>query len=239
MYNLINNQTFCKMNRNFKFSDEILLQYGSTTVGYLATDLPLFQAFDKDLNKAKADALTALMETALREGGDDHKVAQLGEKTELVLAEYQNSKALFSQLRYWVVKAFPSQKAVQRQFGVGRFHKSAKSQPSMIEFMYEVAETTAQYKKELIAVGIDKALLNKIAKQPQLLQAANQAQEQNKGNRTVDTEERVKRLNQLFDHLRDYNNAAEYVFMSHPAKRDNYRPPSTSNQSVAEEVLEE
>ena len=68
------------MNRNFKFSDELLLQYGSTTVAYLATDLPLFKAFDKDLNEAKAKELTALMETALREGGDDNKLAQLGEK---------------------------------------------------------------------------------------------------------------------------------------------------------------
>ena len=128
---------------------------------------------------------------------------------------------------------------MQRQFGIGRFTKVAKSQTGMIEFMFELAETTTQYKKQLTAVGIEKDLLNKIAQQPQLLQAANQAQEQNKGNRTVDTEERINRLNQLFDHLRDFNNAAEYVFMSQPAKRDNYRPPSTSSQSVAEEVLEE
>jgi len=163
------------MTRNFKFSDDLLLQYGSTTLGYLATDLPLFKTFDKDLNEAKVKNLTALMDIALREGGDDHKVAELGEKTETVLQQYQNSKALFNQLRYWVVKAFANQKAVQRQFGVGRFYKTTKSQTGMIEFMYELAETTAQYKKELVAVGIDKLLLTQIAAQPQLLQATNQA----------------------------------------------------------------
>ena len=62
---------------------------------------------------------------------------------------------------------------MQRQFGVGHFTKVAKSQTGMIEFMYELAETTTQYQKQLTAVGIDKDLLNKIAQQPQLLQAAN------------------------------------------------------------------
>jgi hypothetical protein len=226
------------MLRKFNFSDELLLQYGSTTVGYLTNDLPLFKAFDKALNEAKAKALTALVELALREGGDDHKVTELGEKTENMLQQMHNSSALFSQLRYWVVKAFPTQKAVQRQFGIGRLSKATKTQTAMIEFMYEVAETTAQYQQQLIAVGTDKQLLQQVAQQPKLLQDANQAQEQNKGTRTVDTEERIIRLNQLFDHLRDFNNAAEYVFISQPAKRDNYRAPST-NQPVAEELLSE
>lgn len=107
----------------------------------------------------------------------------------------------------------------------------------MIEFMYELGETTAQYAEELTAVGIDDDLLQRVAAQAKLMQDANQAQEHNKGNRMVDTEERIIRLNRIFDHLRDYNNAAEYVFMGQPAKRDNYRPPSASNHSVAEEVL--
>lgn len=226
------------MNRKFNFSDELLLQYGSTMVAYLDTDLPLFTAFDKDLNEVKAKELTELMDEALREGGDDHKRAQLSEKTERVLAQFHNSRILFNQLRYWVIKAYPAQKAVQGQFGIGRFKNATNSQTSMIEFIHELAETTAQYTQELKAVGIDDDLLKRVAAQPKLMQDANQAQERNKGSRMVDTEERINRLNRIFNHLRDYNNAAEYVFMGQSAKRDNYRPPSASTQSVAEELMD-
>lgn len=118
------------MNRKFNFSDELLLQYGSTMMAYLDIDLPLFTAFDKDLHEAKAKELTELMDAALREGGDDHKRAELGEKTENVLAQFHNSRILFSQLRYWAVKAFPTQKAVQRQFGIGRFKNAPIAKPA-------------------------------------------------------------------------------------------------------------
>lgn len=42
------------MNRKINFSDELLLQYGSTMAAYLDTDPPLFTSFDKDLIEYKA-----------------------------------------------------------------------------------------------------------------------------------------------------------------------------------------
>jgi len=225
------------MIRNFKYSDEVLLQFASTVSGHLVTDLAAFTAFDPDLNQAKKDTLDATLNKALVEGGDELQVASLGDRTEKVLDEMQNSRALFNQLRYWVIKSFPRRKAIQRQFGIGRFGSVTSSQPRMVEFMHELAETTKQYEQELIAVGTDKDLLEEVDKQASLLMEANQAQEQHKGTRTVDTEDRVERLNQIFDALRSFNNAAEFVFFSEPAKRELYRPPSKS-QSVEEEMDE-
>ena len=216
------------MLRNYNFSDELLLQYGSTTLGYLTEDMPLFKAFDKDLGNAKVKELSTLIEAALREGGDDHKLAELSETTEKVVLQMNNSRAVFNELRYWVIKAFPKHKAVQRQFGSGRLNKAIRSQNAMIEFMFEVAETTIQYQKELKAVGINSQLLQQVAQQPHLLQNANKAQEQKKRSRSVEAEERIARLNAIFNHLRDFKNAAEHVFINQPAKRNNYRPPSTS-----------
>lgn len=58
-----------------------------------------------------------------------------------------------------------------------------------------------------------------------------------KGTRTVDTAERVGQLNELFQHSRDFNAAAEFVYFDDPAKRDLYRPPS--NADTADDMQEE
>ena len=225
------------MIRRFNYSDEILLQYASTVAGHLNNDLPSFTSFDPDLNEAKRDELNTLLNTALKEGGDELQVASLGDRTEKMLEEIQNSRLLFNQIRYWVIKAFPNRRAIHLQFGIGRFSSVISSQPRMVEFMHELAETVNQYQTELTTAGAAQSLLDQTGLQAQALMAANQAQEQHKGTRTVDTEERVERLNQVFDVLRVFNNAAEFVFFSELAKRELYRPPSR-NQSVEEELEE-
>lgn len=225
------------MTRNFSYSDEVLMEYGSTILGHLEDDLDAFTTFDPDLNQAKYDELDSLLETSLKEGGDELNVATLGDLTEKVLEEVKKSKLLFNQLRYWVIKAFSNRKAIQRQFGIGRFRKVSASQPRLVEFMFDLAESVEQHREALKAVGTSDELLDQVAVQAKALMVANRNQEKLKGSRTVDTEDRVKQLNELFDILRAFNNAAELVFHDQPARRELYRSPSSS-QSVEDEFDE-
>ncbi|MEP1096099.1 MAG: hypothetical protein ABJG78_13375 [Cyclobacteriaceae bacterium] len=213
-----------------------MVQYATNQLGFLEEDLDAFIAFDSDLGAAKRDAMIALRDWALNEGGDEMNVSKLGDRTEIVLGELENSRRLYNQIRYWVAKTFPKRKAIQRQFGIGRFTKIADSQEAMIAFMIGLSQSVAEYRSELEGSGAPAAVLDSVEPQAEALQAANIAQEKKKGNRTVDTEERISQLNQLHQHAKEYNVAAEFVFYDSPAMRDRYRPPSKI--SVADEEIE-
>lgn len=222
--------------RTYYYSNDVLLQYASNQISYLQTDLPAFEAFDPDLGSAKLDAMADLVQWALDEGGDELNVSKLGSTTQVMLEALANSRKVYHQLRYWVLKTFPAHKAVQRQFGIGRFTKVADSQEAMITFMATLTQSVAEYNAQLQAAGAPLPLLDSIGTLAAALKEANDAQEAKKGNRQVDTEERTNKLNELHQHTKDYNTAAEFVFMDEPAKRDLYRPPS--NSDVVEDVEE-
>lgn len=215
--------------REFNFSDDLLIQYASDQYGFLAEDLPEFTAFDASLNEAHRDEFKVLIDWALAEGGDEINVSKLGDFTEKLHEEIKKARKLYAQLRYWVVKTFPKRKAVQRQFGIGRFTKLADSQERLIKFFAGLTESVADYRVQLEAAGTPTSLMDSIAVQSQELTKAQNDQEKKKGNRGVDTEIRTSKLNELFAYTRQYNNAAEFVFFDSPAMRDRYRPPSNAN----------
>lgn len=223
------------MSRNYYYSDEVLFEFASTTLKHLETDLPSFTAFDPDLNKERVDRLKTLLEQSLADS-DIVNVTRLQDLTDQVLIEMDKSRKIFKQISYWVIKAFPERRAIQRQFGIGRLRTYSNSQARMVEFMHELADTVATYRQELKTAGAPNALLNGVAQQAKKLMEANQQQEQKKGNRSVETEERISRQNELFEILRAFNTAAELVFDGEPARRELYRTPSGS-QTIEEDLV--
>ena len=71
--------------------------------------------------------------------------------------------------------------------------------------------------------------------QADVLKTAEAEQESHKGARMVDTVERVERLNAIYEILRAFNAAAEFVYYEQPVKRDQYRTPA-GGQTVEEET---
>ena len=217
------------MIRDFKYSDDVLAQYAQDMLSFLEDDLEDFTTFDPGLGEERRNRLTELVNWALTEGGDDQNVARLGNLTETLHSEMNRARRLYSQLRYWVIKTFPGQTAIQKQFGIGRFQKLTNTQSSFVSFFLTLADTIETYRQELEGSGAPGSLLNQAGEQARALTAAQNAQEKKKGNRTVDTEVRVGRLNELFGITREYNAAAEFVYFDSPAMRDRYRPPGSAS----------
>lgn len=224
--------------RNFGISIDELLQYGSMVQEYLKTDLTDFTAMDSDLNTDKVAELANLLEEALKEGGDGSNRAELGQKTETLLAEMAAARKLFNQLRYWILKTYPDSTATQRKFGIGRFSKITRSQMGMVSFFFELAEVVTEHRTLLEGAGTPASLLDEVAAQANRLKIAQMEQEVQKGARVINTEARLKRLNRIFEILRSFNAAAEFVYFDEVAKRDRYRTPSGS-KTAEEEILEE
>lgn len=218
------------MGYNFNFSHDTLIEYVGTIIGYLKDDLPAFTAFDPELNEAKKDRMLELMEWSLAEGGDENVLASLAELTEKATEEFAHCRDFYHQLRYWIIKSFPENKAIQRKFGIGRFGKLRESQSRMVLFMGALVNYVEEHREALEASGAPTDLLNQTSVRSEALRATNELQEVKKNNRMVNTSRRVALLNELFQHAKDFNKASEFVFFDQTAKRETYRPPRQKPQ---------
>ena len=227
------------MRRSFNYSDDVLIKYALDQLNFLEEDLTAFVELDADLGETKLADMQALADWALREGGDEQNVDQLGDLTGKVQEEMESCRLLFRQLRYWVIKAFPGRKAVQRQFGIGRFGRISDNQTTLLSFMISLVESVGDYRATLEATNAPASLLDGVEPQADALRDALKNQGKKRGSRPVDTEERIHQLNALHQHTRDYNAAAEHVFSDSPSKRERYRPPSHSSPLDVEEETED
>ncbi|WP_271782466.1 hypothetical protein [Aquimarina algiphila] len=223
--------------RNYPYSDSSLLEWGDTTTEHLKTDIKSFSAFDKKLNQDFLTNLEKQVTDGFAEGGDNINLAQLRQKTEVVEEAMQTCQKYFKRLKYWVLDAFPGKKAIQKQFGISGFTKIKDNQTKMIQYMEGLKDTIKRYRIELEKAGASSGFLDQSQELAETLRGANKEQEQKKGTRTVDTADRVERLNDLYAILRKINAAADNVFEDQAAKRELYRPPSrnTSGNDTIEE----
>jgi hypothetical protein len=226
--------------RNYKFKDSVLLEWGDTIVSYLKKDIQQFTDFDPKLNAVFLADLDNKVTQAYKEGGDQANIAQLQQKTVAVENAMAACHAHFKKLKYWVLDAFPGKKAVQKQFGIGRYKEIRNSQTRMIQYMEGLTNTINQHRETLTAAGAPAQLLDAPSLLALNLRNANTEQEQKKGARTVDTEKRIAIFNELYAILQKINAAADNVFDSQPAKRELYRTPkNTASTTGAEEEEEE
>ncbi|WP_062056070.1 hypothetical protein [Aquimarina longa] len=227
--------------RSYKIKDGIVLEWADTVISYLKEDIQLFTDFDAKLDQRFITLLESKVTQAYKEGGDQLNIAQLQEKTESVDRAMNDCHAYFKKLRYWVLDAFPDQKAIQKQFGVGRYAIIRRSQIKMIQYTEGLTTTINQHRDALIATGIPAQLLEQPAALSEALRSANNEQEQKKGTRTVDTDQRKELFNELYRILQKINAAADNVFDQHPAKRKLYRTPrvTSSTRSITTNDEEE
>ncbi len=211
--------------RDYPFGDTVLLEWGDTVAEHLKQDIAVFSSFDKKLNQDFLENVQKQVDEAFLEGGDTLNRTQLRKKTEAVEKAMQACYGYHRRLKYWVLDAFPDKKAIQKQFGIGRFSKIRDNQVKMIQHMEGLKDTIGQYQAELETAGASKDLLQQVEVLSELLRTANKEQEQKKGTRAVDTAGRVERLNDLYALLRKISAAADIVFEDQPAKRDLYSTP--------------
>ncbi|WP_103071355.1 hypothetical protein [Aquimarina sediminis] len=226
--------------RNYRCKDIVLLEWGDTIIEYLKEDIEQFGNFDAKLNATFLSELEGKINNAYKDGGDVINLTQLQQKTELVEKAMEACHVHFRKLKYWVLDAFPDKKAIQKQFGVGRYKEIRYSQTRMIHYMEGLTDTIDQHRQALTDAGAPTTLLEEPVQLAQELRKANKNQEQKKGTRTVDTEQRIEMLNEIYAILQKINAAADNVFDNSNARRELYRAPKvTGIDSSTDEEKEE
>ena len=213
------------INRLYNFSDSEFLQYASNIVLYLNEDLLAFSSFDPSLNMEKKGAIQQLVDVLLAEGGDEMSQARLAAHTDEVHKAMDACRQHVRDLHYWVGKAFPDSSALKQQFGIGRMKQFGYTADGMTRQLTHLQGLITTHHNELVEVGAPSAVLEAITIQLGALEKALEEREQCKNQRIVMTEARIRQLNELYLHLRDFRWAAPLVFRDSAAKNKHYRLP--------------
>ncbi|WP_062058755.1 hypothetical protein [Aquimarina longa] len=227
--------------RKFGTSDGNLLEHADVVSTYLYNDISLFNKFDSLVFDLDLPNIIEQKATeALLKGTDDTNKTQLSTRTLALQNAMDSCKEYLNDMEYWVKKAFPDHLAIQKQFGVGRVSTLFRKQAVLIQFMENLSETIKSHTEALQSVGTPVDMLDKAIPLSKSLRSANKEQEQQKGSRTVDTEARVIRLNELYDILKKIDEASVFIFKEELTKRNLYRIPrqKSTNTDLSTESTE-
>ena len=211
--------------RKFNVADAVLLEFAGKEIEYLPADLDNFTDFDPDLNAEKQTQLKNVYLDALTFGSDKTEVSVVSQLTENLSAQLKNCTTIFKDVRYFVRKKFANSPAVQKELGIHTYRKARTVQSQMVLFMYELAAGVEKYKTELTAAGLKESVIASIKPAAVALEKVNVTQKTGKSGRSVKAEDRVVLLNNLYDILADFSEAAKRVFANDPVKRERYILP--------------
>ncbi len=217
-----------EINRKAHVSDATLIEFAGKEIDFLPKDLSKFTFFDPDLNQQKLDLLKTTYESALTYGTDKTQLGVLRGLTENLSAEFKNCISIFKDIRYFALKKFINSPATLKELGLNSYRIARISQPDMVLFMYELANTAEKYKTQLMAAGLKESVITSIKPAAIALEKCNVTQEIGKTGRSVKTEDRVLLLNTMYDILLDFSEAAKMVFAGDPLSRSKYILPYSS-----------
>ena len=99
--------------------------------------------------------------------------------------------------------------------------------------MESLAVTALRYKSDLVEAGCKEAIIDALPAQAEDLKTANTAQEKFKKDRGLITQERVIKLNEIFELLSPVSKIAQIIFADNPAILAKYTLPQVKKKSPA------
>jgi len=139
----------------------------------------------------------------------------------------------YKTLAFFVRKALKGNPAVQNQFGKNDVQKARKSQPRMVVFTESLAKMAAKYRADLVQAECSQALIDRLEGRAAALHDANIAQENYKKERGLSTQNRVQRLNKVYDLLKPLHEIAVNIYTENPPRLKVYTMPQPPKKVAA------
>lgn len=217
-----------KNDRDFNISDADLIEHAETVVATLPSDMPSFTAFDSTLTAEYIPQLQGVIADAKDYPTDDVMIDEMAEQTLVVENAITSCYDDYKTIAYFVRKAFSENPAIRNQFGLNDIEQARKSQPKMVIFMESLAKTAAKYQEQLIGAGCKQELISGLPEKAATLNEVNIAQEKFKNDRAINTQDRVRVLNQVYQLLQPLHDAATIIYRDDPVRFSIYTMPQTS-----------
>lgn len=220
--------------RKFNLDDARLLERASTEVSFLGEDIGDFTAFDNTFGQSTIDDLQATITAASATKRDDVVIDEQAELTTTVDENMEACKNAYKTVSYFVRKVFKNKKDIQNQFGLNDYKKVRNNHAKMIVFMRSLADTASKYQAELVAGGVNESVITSLPTLAQALFDANNNQEIFKKQRGTFTQDRIEKLNLVYDQLIPISNAARIIYADNPAQLAKYVLPNPSSTDDGE-----
>ena len=215
--------------RMYSTSDAEMLETADVIAASLGDDIGDFTAFDSTLTADYVTTVQGAVGRVKEIKPDNVVIDEMGEWTQKVDAAMKKSSDAYSNLAYFVRKAFNGNIAVQNQFGLNDYKKARDSQAKMVLFMETLGDQATAHHDELVAAGCGEDVITTVSEVATELRESNIGQEKFKKERGVLTQERVKRLNEVYQLLVPLSEAAQIIYRDDPARLSKYTLTSTSS----------
>lgn len=217
-----------KLERTYEGPDYYLLELADTFTLGLEDDLDDFTAFDSTMDADWLNGFKGAVTIALNEDSDDIVEAVQEEKTSDVKTAMEQGTVMYDDTIYFAKKAFPKNKEVWQEFGMGeKYRKALKSQGRMVDFLEELFRTATKYDDQLIAAGFSALRITAINTACTNLRNLNAGQNLYIKGRPVLSRQRIEKLNTVYGYVNQTRDAATRVYRTNFEMQSKYtfNPP--------------
>lgn len=220
-------ETLESLSRKFTIADPDMLEDSRTTHALFTEDLPAFNAFDASFDTIFADEWLATIDAGDGAPTDELYRDQLQIKTASVSAAKTACRAKYNEIKYFVQRAFPTNKEVQQSFGLDDYDKVRRSDTRLQEFMRRLHETATTNQAALIAANYSAAKIAEILPLAVALTDVNTQQEVFAKDQPKATRARIEIMNSVWASRTLVAAASKLVYANDFVKYQQYLLPSS------------
>jgi len=211
-----------QLKRLFPFSDPVAIQLARVFVALITRDLSFFTAYDLDFNAAFITNFESLISAAAAMPDHEFMQDQLAILTTEVNSKMEAGRKVFRLLRPFVEKTFPGRKDIWNLFGADDYHGIRNSQVGLTAFLAKVHQAAVKYRTELNAAGYTDVNITKLNTSHDDIVKANVEQDDFKIQMKEQTNERIRKMNAMWEVVLRINQVGKTIFEDDYGKYQQY-----------------
>jgi hypothetical protein len=217
------------LKRLYNIADAYMIEFAKTLRLFFIEDQAAFTAEDSNFATPFEANWQTVIDTAEAEPTDEQRKDQLMQLTETTLEEMDLCRECFQGSKRYIKKAFPNNITIWNEFGFDDYDDIERKHPEMIQFMKRFHSTAVKYSAQLgtPAVNFDAAKIAEIETRRAALDAANNAQEKFKKDIPTYTQQRIQKLNAVWEICTDVGGVGKSLFKDDYAKYQHYLLPAS------------
>lgn len=219
-------------NTNYSLADIVSL--GRLKQGFLTADIADFSAFDPSFSATYISAFVAAIDAAEAFPDDETVVDIMTGFTIVRDTKWAECKKAYQRLKFFIEKAFPTNIAVQNEFGFNDYYESSKTVEKMVRFMYKLYQTAMKYSVQLTQANVSATDITALLTLHDELKEADYKQEEYKNERQKHTQKRGELVEDLYKNYISYVcKAGKIIYADNPAQYARYLLPARAASAAS------
>ena len=214
--------------RLFSMADSLMIEAAKDKKGFFIEDKTQFESFDPSFSDPFLEEYANKISLAEAAPDDEAVNGMSVSYTSVVEEKMKLCRDKFQSTKYFIDKAYPNDLGKQIEFGYRDYDKARKGQDKMVLFMKGVYTTCQKYKAKLNAANLTDENIAQIQQYAVELDEANQAQNQFNKNRPTLTQDRIKKVNAVWEVMGEICTAGKSIFLEDFAKQQRYNLPEAA-----------